>query len=72
MQKIEVDLSNFNTKKVEYMDSMFNGCKSLINLDLSNFNTESVKDMSNMFQNCYSLQKDNIRIQDDALLIHFI
>ena len=54
------------------MDSMFNGCKSLINLDLSNFNTESVKDMSNMFQNCYSLQKDNIRTQDDALLIHFI
>ena len=67
-----LDLSNFNTKKVEYMDSMFNGCKSLINLDLSNFNTESVKDMSNMFQNCYSLQKDNIRTQDDALLIHFI
>ena len=52
---ISLDLSNFNTANVNYMDFMFNGCSSLISLDLSNFNTANVNDMDSMFYGCSSL-----------------
>ena len=50
-----LDLSNFNTSKVEGMNSMFLNCSSLTSLDLSSFDTSNVKDMSTMFLNCSSL-----------------
>ena len=34
-----INLSNFNTQNVIYMDCMFSGCNSLKYIDLSNFNT---------------------------------
>ena len=52
---LEVDLSNWDTRKVTKMGDMFYECISLKELDLSNFNTSNVKDMSNMFYNCSSL-----------------
>jgi surface protein len=51
-----LDLSNFNTTKVENMSWMFCGCKSLTSLDLSNFNTAKVEDISWMFVDCESLR----------------
>ena len=36
---LSLDLSNFNTAKVEYIDQMFEGCISLTSLNLSNFDT---------------------------------
>ena len=45
----------FNTKNVEVMYGMFQGCASLTSLDLSNFNTENVTNMIIMFGECTSL-----------------
>ena len=50
-----LDLSNFDTSKVENMSDMFSCCKSLTTLDLSNFDTSKVKNMSGMFRLCKSL-----------------
>ena len=38
----EIDLSNFNTSLVQYMNGMFYNCYSLSSLNLSNFNTSLV------------------------------
>ena len=51
----EIDLSNFDTSKVEKMDYMFHGCSSLTSLDLTNFETSKVTTMDYMFQKCSSL-----------------
>ena len=51
-----LNLSNFNTQKINNMCAMFNGCISLIYLDLSNFITHNVTNVSIMFQLCYSLE----------------
>ena len=40
---INLDISNFNTNKVEDMQSMFNNCSNLTNLNISNFITEMLK-----------------------------
>lgn len=52
---ISLDLSNFDTSKVEDMHSMFEDCSNLTSLDVSNFNTSNVKDMTLMFYGCSSL-----------------
>ena len=51
-----VDLSNFDTSQVIYMNSMLYGCSSLESLDLSNFDTSKVTNMRSMFYNCSSLE----------------
>ena len=50
-----LNLSNFNTSSVKYMDNMFNGCESLTSLDLSSFNTSSIDSMDDMFNGAKSL-----------------
>ena len=50
-----LDLTNFNTANVTYMDNMFNGCSALTSLDLTNFNTTKVTYMNNMFEGCSAL-----------------
>ena len=50
-----LDLTNFNTAKVVYMDNMFYGCSALKSLDLTNFNTAKVTYMNNMFYGCSAL-----------------
>ena len=56
----EIDLSNFNTSKVNEMRSMFYGCSSLTSLNLSNFDTSKVKRMNDMFGGCISLISLNL------------
>ncbi len=48
---ISLDLSNFNTNKVNNMMMMFSSCSSLNSLNLSNFNTNNVNKMKNIFFN---------------------
>jgi surface protein len=59
---IELDLSNFDTSKVEDMKIMFQGCTALTNLNISNFNLNKTTDFhaSGMFDYCNSLNFDCI------------
>ena len=52
---IEIDLSNFNTSKVENMYRMFNGCTNLKKITFGNIDTSSVKNMKQLFFHCESL-----------------
>lgn len=52
---LQIDLSEFDTSEVVYMDSMFYGCNAVWDIDLSNFDTSKVTDMHNMFNGCSSL-----------------
>ncbi len=54
----KINLSNFNTKNVIYMNHMFYGCSSLEELDLRSFNTDKVVNMNDMFYKCLSLKKN--------------
>lgn len=53
---LEIDLSNFNSNKVNNMASMFNSCKKLNKLTLGKFNTINVKSLEETFANCESLK----------------
>ena len=55
-----IDLSNFNTSRVNNMSNMFYNCFSLNNLNLSNFTNNNDINMSNMFYNCFSLNNLNL------------
>ena len=55
-----LNLSNFNTSKVEDMFQMFCGCIILSSLDLSNFDTSNVKDMFQMFSGSNNLKSLNL------------
>ena len=52
---VEINLQDNQLDNVEYMDDMFNGCKSLRVLDLSRQNA-TPKTMSHCFYNCTNLQ----------------
>ena len=53
----ELDLSRWETSKVEKMSNMFERCMSLESLGLSVFDTSKVTDMSSMFLGCESLKE---------------
>ena len=48
-----INVPNFNTSNVKYMDSTFSGCYNLI--EIPNFNTSNVVDVSYMFNECSNL-----------------
>ena len=50
-----IDVSNFNTNKVNNMLGMFSNCQKSAYIDVSKFNTENVTNMSWMFASCSSL-----------------
>ena len=64
----ELDLSSFNTTKVNDMSSMFCNCSSLISLDLSSFNTSHVNEMNRIFKGCFSLKKEKVKVNDEKIL----
>ena len=47
----EIDLSNFNTNKVNDMSEMFSYCSSLNLLDLSSFNVQKSTNLNGIFYN---------------------
>ena len=52
-----LDLTNFNTAKVTYMNNMFEGCSALTTIYVSNkFVTDNVSNGSDMFTGCKSLK----------------
>ena len=51
----KIDLTNFNTDKVNYINGLFSGCSSLTYVDLSNFKTNKVDDLGFLFRRCSSL-----------------
>ena len=53
---ISIDLSKFDSSKVNEMSSMFYGCTKLESINLKNMNTSSLKDMIYMFYDCQSLK----------------
>ena len=52
--------NNFDTSNVKSINSMFQGCNSLVTLDVSNFDTSNITDMVNVFRDCESLIKCNV------------
>ncbi len=52
-----IELSNVNTSKVKYTNSMFEDCAALENIDFGNFNTSNVINMSAMFNGCKGLKQ---------------
>ena len=57
---LDLDLSNFNTSKVMYMSSMFDGMSNLTTLDLSSFDTSKVTDMDFMFSSMRNITALNL------------
>ena len=57
---LELDLSNFDTSQVTYMNDMFVNMHNLTSLDLSNFDTSQVTDMGDMFFYASSLTNLNL------------
>ena len=52
-----IEIKLIETKKITCMNSMFRGCKTLVNLDnFSEWDTSYVTDMSYMFNKCLSLK----------------
>ena len=50
-----INLSSFDTSKVNFFTNMFSSCSNLTTLDLSNFDTSNVTYMSGMFYSCSKL-----------------
>ena len=64
-----LNLSNFDTSKVNSMNYMFRGCISLTSLILFNFNTSKVTMMDSMFKDCLSLTSLNLSNFDTSKVI---
>ena len=65
----ELDISNFDTKKVLTMHGMFKGCSALkeLNLPNLNFNINNNNYMRSMFSGCSSELQRKIRAQFKSL-----
>ncbi len=57
----ELNITNFDTSKVRYIDNLFACCSNLTSLNLSNFNFGKVVNMEKMFYNCTSLEYINLK-----------
>jgi len=71
----EVDISHFNTWKVENYDAMFWDCTALQEVDVHNFDTSNLRSMYGMFYNCDSLKSidvGNFRIGDIGRCAAFV
>ena len=60
MNLTTLDVSNFDTINVMYMQEMFYYCRSLTTLDLSNFDTSKVTNIADMFNSCEKLTTLNL------------
>jgi surface protein len=52
----EINLTYLDISQIRDMQSMFNGCSSLISLDLSHFVISKVSNIITMFNGCSSLE----------------
>lgn len=52
------NINNFDVNKVETINSLFNGCSSLVSVDMRNWkNTSNIKFATNVFKDCYELKE---------------
>ena len=63
---ISIDLSNFDTSKLEFFNCMFEKCNSLKSINLNNVNTSSAKNMVAMFYECSGLETLNLSSFDTS------
>ena len=64
---ISIDLSNFETSKINNFESMFNKCCKLKEIKgIENFNTNNAINMSKMFQGCKELESLNLSNLDTS------
>ena len=56
-----IDVSNFNTEKLNYIQYMFASCQFLTSLNLSNFNTKEVIVFDGLFKGNKNLVNIDIR-----------
>ena len=71
---VEVDLSKYDTSKVESMLQMFWNCSSLTSVNLTNTNTSLVTSMRLMFGECISLRELDVSKFDTSRVtdMHFM
>ena len=60
----QLDLSNWDTRNVQYMICTFDGCTKLTEINCSRWNTSKVYNMQLAFYNCKSLQTIPVRDWD--------
>ena len=53
---VSIDMSGWDTSKVERVQGLFDTCSSLVELDLSSWNTSKVITMHSLFKDCASLK----------------
>ena len=66
-----LDLSSFNTEKIESMVNLFRESKNLKKVNLSNFKVNSDTQIEKMFFHCPNLEKKNIITKDKRILAQY-
>ena len=56
-----IDLTNFNTSRVNDMNHMFYSCKTVSSINVSGFDTINVNNMQSMFHGCNNLTTLDLR-----------
>ena len=64
---ITLDLSSFETPKLENLSYMFYCCYSLKDLDLSKLSTKNAKDMTYLFNECNSIGSGKVITNDEGI-----
>ena len=57
----QLDLSNWDTRNIQYMISTFSGCNNLTEINCSRWNTSKVANIQSMFAGCSSIQTIPVR-----------
>ena len=57
----QLDLSNWDTRNIQYMISTFSGCNNLTEINCSRWNTSKVTNIQSMFASCSSIQTIPVR-----------
>ena len=66
----QLDLSNWDTRNVQYMIGTFSGCTNLTEINCSGWNTSKVYNMRAAFYNCKSLQTLPVRDWDSRSVMY--
>ena len=64
-----IDVSSFDTSKVNTMVDMFNGCSELKKLDITNFDMGNVYHINRMFDGCHKLANRGIKINRNSIKV---
>ena len=66
----QLDLSNWDTRNIQYMIGTFSGCNNLTEINCSRWNTSKVYNMQVAFYNCKSLQTIPVRDWDTRSVMY--